>query len=89
MKVVIDRNACAHHPSVCEECFSEFLRRRTVPRLPCALQVSDDRQPEIRVTIKSGDQEGTLIVTPQNRDAIIYNGWMRYVQMKGSAPRGS
>ncbi len=82
MKVTINRNLCGHHPAACEQCFGEFLRRNAaVPDRACITGLQDDGRPETFVEIKSGKYSGTLVVTDQNREHIIYDGWMKYVQM--------
>lgn len=85
MKVTLDRNTCGHHPAACEQCFGEFLRRRTTPDRACITDIVDDGRPEILATIKSGGYYGTLLITDQNREEIIYDGWMKFVQMPPEA----
>lgn len=85
MKVTIDRNTCGHHPAACEQCFGEFLRRGTVPDNACITDIEDDGRAEIFATIKSGKYYGTLLITDQNREEIIYDGWMKFVQMPPEA----
>ncbi len=93
MQVIIDRNMCGHHPAACEQCFGEFLRHGE-PDLGCIIKTVEDGKPEISVEIRSGKSTGTLVVTEANREAIIYDGWMKFVQMPPEAfeivpPHGS
>ncbi len=85
MKVTIDRNTCGHHPAACEQCFGEFLRHGAAPDRPCIIDVVDDGRPEIIATVKSGSYYGTLVITDENREEIIYDGWMKFVQMPPEA----
>ena len=81
MQLTINRNKCGHHPAACEQCFGEFLRNGTRPARGCFTEIVDDGRPEIIARIQSGDHFGTLVVTEENREAIIYEGWMKYVQL--------
>lgn len=85
MKVTIDRNSCGHHPAACEQCFGEFLRRGSVPDRACVTEIVDDGRPEIVAIIKSGNYYGTLTITEENREEIIYDGWMKFVKMPPEA----
>jgi hypothetical protein len=85
MKVTIDRNTCGHHPAACEQCFGEYLRRGAAPDHACFIEVVDDGNPDIVATIKSGSYFGTLVITDENREEIIYDGWMKFVQMPPEA----
>ncbi len=89
MQVTIDRDVCGHHPAACEGCFGEFLRRGTVPDRGCINNLIDDGCPEITVRIKSGKYFGTLVITDENREEIIYHGWMQFAQLPPEALEGS
>ncbi len=85
MKVEINRNLCGHHPAACEQCFGEYLRQGTLPDKGCITESEDDGKPEITVTVKSGPYRGTLVITDENREEIIYKGWMKFVRMPPEA----
>ncbi len=85
MKVTLNRNMCGHHPAACEQCFGEFLRRGTAPDRGCITDFVDDGRPEMIATIKSGNYFGTLVITDENREEIIYDGWMKFVRMPPEA----
>jgi hypothetical protein len=85
MQLTINRNMCGHHPAACEQCFGEFLRRGSVPDRGCFTDIIDDGRPEITAIIRSGPYFGTLVVTEENREEIIYDGWMKYVQLPPEA----
>ncbi len=85
MRVTVNRNLCGHHPAACEQCFGEFLRHGGVPDRPCITSAVDDGRPEMNVRIESGDFFGTLVVTEENLERVIYDGWMKFVQMPSEA----
>ncbi len=85
MQVTIDLNVCGHHPVACEQCFGEFLRRGSTPDHHCIHRMIDDGRPEITVRIKCGQYFGTFIVTDENREEIIYHGWMQFAQLPPEA----
>ncbi len=85
MKVTIDRNFCGHHPAACEQCFGEFLLHGAVPDRGCITKVEDDGRPEVLVQIKSGKYAASLVVTDENREQIIYDGWMKFANLPPEA----
>ncbi len=85
MQVTIDRSECVHHPTACEQCFGEFLRRGVLPDRCCINNLIDDGHPEITVRIKSGKYFGSFVVTDENREEIIYHGWMQFAQLPPEA----
>ncbi|HEY6042872.1 MAG TPA: hypothetical protein VIX58_12140 [Anaerolineae bacterium] len=85
MKVTINRNFCGHHPSACEQCFGEYLRHG-VTDYPCVTEIEDDGKPEITATIKlANGYQTTLVVTDDNREEIIYDGWTKFVNLPSEA----
>ncbi len=85
MRLTINRNLCGHHPAACEICFGEFLRRGGVPDRPCFTDAVDDGREAITARFQSGPYFGTLEITEENREEIIYDGWMKYVQLPPEA----
>jgi hypothetical protein len=85
MRVIVNRNLCGHHPAGCEQCFGEFLRKGAVPDRNCTLDVIDDGNPEISAVITSGSYTTTLVVTDENREEIIYDGFMKFVDLPPEA----
>jgi hypothetical protein len=81
MRVIVNRNLCGHHPAGCEQCFGEFLRKGAVPDRNCTLDVIDDGKPEVTAVITSGAYTTTLVVTDENREEIIYDGYMKFVDL--------
>ncbi len=85
MKVTIDRNYCGHHPAACERCFGEFLRHGAVPDRSCITDVQDDGRPEIVVQVTSGKYTGTLVVDDQNREEVMYDGYIKFLDLPPEA----
>ncbi len=85
MRVIINRNLCGHHPAGCEKCFGEFLRKGAVPDRGCILDVIDDGKPKVTAQITSGDYTTELVVTDENREEIIYDGYMKFVDLPQEA----
>lgn len=85
MHVTINRNFCGHHPAGCEQCFGEFLRHGTVPDRSCITNVAEDGRPETTVDIQSGPYSTTLVVTDENREQIIYDGWIKFANLPQEA----
>lgn len=81
MKAIMNRALCNHHPTVCEDCFAQFLRTGELPAGGCITEIVDNGEPELVVKIVTGEQSGTLVVTNHNRDQVIYDGWMRFVRI--------
>lgn len=93
MKVTIDRNLCGSWPPACEECFSVFLAKGSVPDRACIVEVVDDESPVLNAVIRSGHFVGTLVITPENRDAVMREGWRKFSTLPDEAfdilpPRG-
>src|SRR5581483_8576660 len=81
MRVIINRNLCGHHPAGCEKCFGEFLLKGAVPDRGCILDVIDDGSPDVTAQITSGGYTAELRVTDANREEIIYDGYMKFVDL--------
>lgn len=81
MRVVIYRDLCGHHPASCEPCFGEFVKHRTVPDRGCIREMVDDGKEEITAEIHTGGYVTTLVVTDENREQIIYDGWTKFVDV--------
>jgi hypothetical protein len=81
MRVIINRNLCGHHPAGCETCFGEFLRKGAVPDRSCMIDVIDDGTDQVTAVITSGAHTATLVVTDENREEIIYDGYMKFVDL--------
>ena len=93
MRVTIDRNLCGAWGPACEECFGVFIARDFVPDRLCVTSAIDDGSPNLTVLIHSGNYTGSLVVTGQNRQAIISEGWRKFVALPDEAfdiqpPRG-
>ncbi len=92
MKVTMDRNHCGSWAPACEECFGVFLKTGQ-PDRACIVDVQDDGSETISAVIQSGGYVGTLIVEPENREAVIREGWRKFATLPDEAfdikpPRG-
>ena len=85
MRVMIDRNHCGSWAPACEECLGQFLAHGDRADRACITQVIDDGSETVTAIIQSGHFVGTLTVTPENRQAIITEGWRKYSTLPDEA----
>jgi hypothetical protein len=85
MRVTIDRNLCGTWPPACEECFGVFVAHDFAPDRACITGMWEDGSANVTAVIRSGHFVGTLTVTPENRAAIIYEGWRRFTTLPDEA----
>ena len=85
MQLTLDRSRCGHHPAACEGCLATYLQHGVLPERGCLGHPVEDGRPEITIRIKSGTFYGTLVVTEENREEIIYHGWMQFAQLPPEA----
>ncbi|MGE5264409.1 MAG: hypothetical protein ACM3S0_13585 [Acidobacteriota bacterium] len=93
MRVTINRNLCGSWAPACEECFGVFVAKGFVPDRSCITDVQDDGSENISAVIHSGHFVGTLLITPENREAVIREGWRKFSSLPEEAfdirqPRG-
>lgn len=93
MQVKIDRNLCGSWPPACEECFNMLIIRGYSPDRACITEVIEDGSEDLVATIRSGEHTATLTVTPQNREAVMREGWIKFASLPDEAfdikpPRG-
>lgn len=85
MRVTIDRNLCGSWGPACEECFAMFARHDFVPDRACITGMWEDGASDMTVVIHSGHYVGTLKITPENRQAIINEGWRKFCTLPDEA----
>ncbi len=85
MQLTLDRTNCIHHPTACEGCLAQFLQTGVLPARGCLGQKVEDGRPEITIRIKTGNCYGVLVITEENREEVIYHGWMQFVQLPPEA----
>ncbi len=85
MRATFDRNLCGAWAPACEECFGTFLTRGFFPDRLCVTSIVDDDSPNLNALIHSGTYVGTLTVTPENREAVIRNGWRKHCTLPDEA----
>lgn len=77
MRITMDRNLCGSWAPACEECFGMFVRS-LVPDRACFTEFLDDGSLDVHAFIRSGDYSGVLTITPENREAILSEGWINF-----------
>jgi hypothetical protein len=85
MRVTIDRNLCGAWGPGCEECFNTFVMHDFPMDRPCITGAWDDGSDDVTVVIRSGRYVGTLKVTPENREAILSEGWRKFSTLSDEA----
>jgi hypothetical protein len=93
MRVTIDRNQCGSWAPACEECFGVFVAHDYYPDRACIVDVQDDGSETLSAVIHSGPFVGTLIVKPEDREAVRREGWRKFSTLPEEAfdikpPRG-
>jgi len=82
MKVTIDRNLCDHVLPACEQCFARFVLNPMGEDRPCITEYVDDDDPILRLTLRYDGQEETLVLSPEEREAVAEDGWSRFVKVQ-------
>jgi len=85
MRVTIDRNLCGSWAPACEECFSVFVSRDFPLDRACITGAWDDGSNDVTAVIRSGRYVGTLKITPENREAVIREGWRAFTTLPDEA----
>ncbi len=87
MKVWIDRNTCDSNLSACESCFGQLVRSG-VPDRACILAYKDDGSESMTIYMHSEDHNVMLVIPPEMRDMVAYDGWSRYVSFEPAMVKG-
>jgi hypothetical protein len=71
-----------------------FVAHNFVPDRACITEAADDGSEILNATIRSGEYTTTLTITPENREAIMREGWIKFANLPPEAldikpPRGS
>lgn len=85
MRITINRNACGSWPPACEECFGVFVSRNYVPDRACITQFEDDGSEVLTAVIHSGEYVGTVTIRPEDREAVINEGWRKFCTLPDEA----
>ena len=85
MRITIDRNLCGAWLPACEECFGVLVARGFPMDRACITGSWEDGSDDVTAVIRSGQYVGTLKVTPENRDAIICEGWPKFADLPQAA----
>ncbi|HBY97573.1 MAG: hypothetical protein M5U01_36065 [Ardenticatenaceae bacterium] len=78
MKVWIDRNKCESNLAACESCFGDLVVSG-VPNRACIMNYEDDGSETMTVFMHSENHDETLVIPPEMREEVAYNGWTEYV----------
>ncbi len=85
MRVIMDRNMCGAWSPACEECFGVFLAHGKEADRACITEVIDDGSDTLNAVIRSGHFVGTLVVRPEEREAVIREGWRKFATLPDEA----
>ena len=75
MRVKINRNVCDAHLAFCERCLGRFLLYPEGYERRCFELLEDDGQENLTIDLHTGDQDITLVLTPEERRLIAGEGW--------------
>lgn len=78
MKVWINRNVCGDNLATCESCFGQFVRTGQPDRY-CIMRTEEDGQETLTVVLHTEDKTVTLVIPPEKREEVAYEGWTKYV----------
>lgn len=81
MKVWINRDTCDSNLAACEQCFGQFLRTG-VPDRGCIVAWRDDGDESITVHMRSEGESHMIVIPPEKRDLIAYEGWPAFVDFE-------
>lgn len=81
MKIWIDRNTCTVNLAACEACFGHLVTTG-VPDRACVIDYEDDGSDTLTIFMHSEDVDETLVIPPEMRERIAYDGWTQYVSFK-------
>lgn len=81
MKIWIDRNVCESNLAACESCFRQLVTA-AVPDQPCILAYRDDGRETLTIFLHSKDHDEMLIIPPEMRERVAYDGWRHYLSLQ-------
>ena len=81
MKVWIDRNTCDSNLSACESCFGQLVRTG-VPDRGCIMAWKDDGSETLTIYLRSNDHEEMVVIPPEMRELVAYEGWSKFVDFE-------
>jgi hypothetical protein len=82
MKVTIDRSLCDHVLSECEQCFARFIKNPLGEDRYCITEFVDDGDPVLTLTLRYDGNEEVLVLTPEDRERVVTEGWSNFVKIK-------
>jgi hypothetical protein len=79
MKVTINRNICGASLNACEHCFSFFAQHPEGVDRYCIVEQVDDGSNLLTLTLLTDNQERTVVLDEQQREAVAMDGWASLV----------
>ena len=79
MKIVFPEY-CSTGGTFCESCFASFVVHGCAPDRACITEVIDDGKTDITLILRHGDDERMVLITEENREALVYGGWPGWVR---------
>jgi hypothetical protein len=64
----------------CESCFASFVLHGCAPDRACITEVIDDGKTDVTLILRRGDEQRTVLITDENREALVYGGWPGWVR---------
>lgn len=81
MKVWIDCSVCESNLAACDSCFGQLVVTG-IPEGACILAYKDDGRETMTIFLHAEDYEEMLIIPPDMRERVAYDGWSRYVSFE-------
>jgi hypothetical protein len=81
MKVTIDRKLCDHVLPECERCFARFVRNPEGEDRFCITDYVEDGDPTLTLTLKYDGHEEVLVLSAEQRELVVSEGWSSYVKV--------
>ena len=79
MKIYIDRTHCDLCESYCDRHSARLVRAPLKEDRPCIQALEDDGLPALTLVIKDGDNEATLVLDGQEREAVALEGFSPFL----------
>ena len=85
MQIMMTPGLCSNENSstggsFCENCFASFLMHGCSPDRACITNVVDDGKEATTLVLQYRDQQRTIVISDENREALAYGGWPGWVQ---------
>jgi hypothetical protein len=68
--------------SECEQCFARFIKNPLGEDRYCITEFVDDGDPVLTLTLRYDGNEEVLVLTPEDRERVVTEGWSNFVKIK-------